>query len=99
LGAVAATAGPAIASLTGDYFPANEGGRVYGFIPSGELAGSVIGFLISGSIAGHLSWRFAFWVLAIPGFLLACTIWRTVPEPLRGGHSWLLGTCHSVRSA
>jgi hypothetical protein len=28
-------------------------------------------------------------VLAIPGFFLARSLWRTVPEPLRGGHSRL----------
>ena len=89
LGAVAATAGPAIASLTGDYFAPEERGRVYGFILAGELAGSAVGFLISGSVAGLLSWRFAFWLLAIGGFALAWAIWRTVPEPRRGGRSWL----------
>src|SRR5690242_4798397 len=35
LGAVTATAGPAIASLTGDYFPARERGRVYSYILGG----------------------------------------------------------------
>jgi MFS family permease len=89
LGAVSATAGPAIASLTGDYFAARERGRVYGYILGGETAGIAVGFLISGSVAGLLSWRFAFWVLSIPGFLLAWTMWRTLPEPLRNGQSRL----------
>lgn len=89
LGAVAATAGPAIGSLTGDYFPARERGRVYGYILGGEIAGSAVGFLISGAVAGLLSWRFSFWAIAIPGFFLARTLWRTVPEPLRGGQSRL----------
>ena len=47
LGAVAATAGPAIASLTGDYFPARERGRVYAYILGGEVAGTAVGFIIS----------------------------------------------------
>jgi MFS family permease len=89
LGAVSATAGPAIGSLTGDYFPARERGRVYGYILGGEIAGTAVGFIISGSISSALSWRFAFWVIAIPGFFLARTLWRTVPEPLRGGQSRL----------
>ena len=37
LGAVVATAGPAIASLTGDYFPARERGRIYAYILGGEI--------------------------------------------------------------
>src|SRR4051794_15975501 len=57
LGAVTATAGPAIASLTGDYFPARERGRVYGYILGGEIAGSAVGFIVSGSIAGLLGLR------------------------------------------
>jgi MFS family permease len=89
LGAVAATAGPAIASLTGDYFYARERGRVYGYILGGEIAGTAVGFIFSGVIASVLSWRFAFWAIAIPGFYLAKTLWRTLPEPQRGGKSRL----------
>jgi MFS family permease len=89
LGAVAATAGPAIASLTGDYFPARERGRVYAYILGGEVAGTAVGFIISGSLASLIDWRASFIVLAIPGFFLARELWRTVPEPLRGGQSRL----------
>jgi MFS family permease len=89
LGAVTATAGPAIASLTGDYFPARERGRVYSYILAGEVAGTAAGFIISGTVASIVSWRAAFALLAIPGLWLARTLWRTVPEPLRGGQSRL----------
>ncbi|HEX8976050.1 MAG TPA: MFS transporter [Solirubrobacteraceae bacterium] len=89
LGAVAATAGPAIASLTGDYFPSRERARVYGYILSGEIAGTAAGFIISGTLASAFSWRVAFVVLALPGLVLARSLWRTVPEPLRGGQSRL----------
>jgi MFS family permease len=89
LGAVIATAGPAIASLTGDYFPARERGRVYAYILGGEIAGTAAGFIISSSVASLISWRAAFVLLGLPGFWLARTIYRTVPEPLRGGQSRL----------
>ena len=89
LGAVAATAGPAIASLTGDYFPSRERARVYGYILSGEIAGTAAGFIISGTLASVFSWRVAFFVLALPGFVLARSLWRTIPEPQRGGQSRL----------
>jgi MFS family permease len=89
LGAVTATAGPAIASLTGDYFPARERGRVYAYILGGEIIGSAIGFIVSGTVASAISWRAAFVLLAIPGFYLARELWRTVPEPHRGGMSRL----------
>jgi MFS family permease len=89
LGVVVATAGPAIASLTGDYFPAQERGRIYAYILGGELAGTAFGFIISSSVASAISWRAAFVLLAIPGFFLARELYRTVPEPLRGGQSHL----------
>jgi MFS family permease len=89
LGAVTATAGPAIASLSGDYFPASERGRVWAYILGGESAGTALGFIVSGSVASLIDWRAAFVLLAIPGFFLARTVWRTVPEPLRGGQSRL----------
>jgi MFS family permease len=89
LGAVTASAGPAIASLTGDYFPASERGRIWAYILGGEVAGTAVGFIVSGSVASLIDWRAAFVVLAIPGFFLARELWRTVPEPLRGGQSYL----------
>src|SRR5436190_12013855 len=89
LGAVTATAGPAIASLTGDYFPARERGRVYAYILGGEILGTAAGFIISGSVASLIDWRAAFLLLSIPGFFLARELYRTVPEPYRGGQSWL----------
>jgi MFS family permease len=83
LGAVTATAGPAIASLTGDYFPARERGRVYAYILGGEIAGSAAGFIVGGMLASLLSWRASFVILALPGFYLARLLWRTLPEPPR----------------
>jgi MFS family permease len=90
LGAVTATAGPAIASLAGDYFPAQERGRVWAYILAGEGIGTAAGFILSGTIASLISWRAAFLLLALPGIFLARTLWRTVPEPQRGGQSHLL---------
>jgi predicted MFS family arabinose efflux permease len=89
MGAVAATAGPAIASLTGDYFPSRERGRIYAYILAGEAAGTAVGFSISSTVASAISWRASFVLLAIPGFFLARELWRTVPEPRRGGQSRL----------
>lgn len=83
LGIVTAAAGPLIASLTGDYFPGDERGRIYGYILAGELIGAGLGFGFTGDIAA-LSWRAAFIILAIPAFMLAFAVAR-LPEPARGG--------------
>lgn len=85
VGAIAGTAWPAVASLTGDFFAPSERSSVYGLILAGELLGTGTGFLVSGNLAMALSWRFAFWVLAPPGIALALVLLRSLPEPDRGG--------------
>ncbi|MBH5130549.1 MFS transporter [Streptomyces sp. HB-N217] len=84
LGAVSATAGPTVASLVGDYFPAGDRARMYGLVLAGELAGTGIGFALSGLIGSVLTWRFAFWWLVVPGTALVWFIHR-LAEPARGG--------------
>lgn len=98
LGVVTATAGPAVASLTGDFFPASERGRIYGLIVGGDLAGVGIGFVISGDISSVLPWRFAFWWLIVPSLALAWMVWR-LPEPARGGQSQLQQGAQAIRGA
>ena len=83
LGVATAAAGPLIASLTGDYFPGSERGRVYGYILTGDLVGAGVGFGVTGDVAA-LSWRAAFILLALPAFGLAWAVAR-LPEPARGG--------------
>ncbi|HVS99839.1 MAG TPA: MFS transporter [Solirubrobacterales bacterium] len=89
LGLLTAAAGPVMASLMGDLFPAEERARVYGLVLSGELFGLGFGFMLSGNIAGVLSWRWAFWALALPAAGLAALLLRKLPEPARGGQSRL----------
>ena len=84
LGVVLAFASPVVTSLTGDFFRAGERGRIYGFILFGELAGTGIGVVVSGGLAA-LSWRVPFFVLAAGSLALAVVLWRTLPEPTRGG--------------
>jgi MFS family permease len=83
LGAVVAVAGPATASLIGDYFPERERGRIYGFVISGELIGAGFGFVVAGQLAA-LSWRAPFFALVVPS-LVVCWLVHRLPEPERGG--------------
>jgi MFS family permease len=83
LGVVNATTGPAVASLTGDFFPAADRGRMYGMILAGDLVGGGIGYVISGEISALASWRLAFWWLVLPSAAVAYAVWR-LPEPARG---------------
>jgi predicted MFS family arabinose efflux permease len=83
LGVLTATTGPAVASLTGDYFPAGDRARIYGLILGGDLVGSGLGYVVSGDLSSMTTWRAAFWWLAVPTLVLAWLVWR-LPEPARG---------------
>lgn len=88
LGAMTAVSGPGVASLIGDYFPAGERGKIYGYVLAGELLGAGAGFVITGDVA-DISWRVAFAILAIPTIPLAWAL-SHLPEPARGGASQIL---------
>ena len=85
LGAITAVSGPGVASLIGDYFPAGERGKIYGYVLAGELLGAGAGFAITGDLA-NISWRIAFAILALPTIPLAWALIH-LPEPARGGPS------------
>jgi predicted MFS family arabinose efflux permease len=99
LGAVTATAGPTVASLTGDLFGAQERSRIYGMILTGELLGAGLGVLIAGDLGAATSWRVGIAVLAVPSLALSWAIHRYFPEPARGGQSRLAVGAHEIPSA
>lgn len=83
LGAVTGTAGPTVASLTGDYFSPGERARIYGFILTGEFIGTGIGVLAADAV-GAATWRAAFIVLGAAAPVLAWAMHRWLQEPARG---------------
>jgi MFS family permease len=89
LDAAVAAAGPVVASLVGDLFTPTDRARAYSRILTGELAGAGIGLLVGGDIAAALSWRYAFLLLAAASLGLAVVPRRSLPEPARGGASWV----------
>jgi MFS family permease len=98
LGIVTATAGSSVASLTGDYFPPAERGRVWGWILSGEVLGLAVGMVISGNLAQALGWRVAVGWAALPSLLLAWAMLR-LPEPRRSGGGPFYTSAAAARGA
>lgn len=98
LGVVTALAGPAVASLVGDFFPGRDRGRVYGMVLAGELIGLGAGFLVSGLLSSWLDWRWAFWGLVPMSAVIAILVRAFLPEPARGGQSWLRVGAEHARS-
>ncbi|GAA3776716.1 hypothetical protein GCM10022225_75830 [Plantactinospora mayteni] len=91
LGAAVAASGPVVVSLTGDFVPPADRAAVLGWILTGEIVGAGAGLLAGGAIAAALSWRYAFFLLAAASLALAVSLLRQLPEPERGGASWLCG--------
>jgi predicted MFS family arabinose efflux permease len=99
LGAVIGVSGPVVASLTGDLFPAKERARIYGMVLTGELVGSGLGLVISAELGAAAGWRAPFFVLAVPSLVLAVLLHRLLPEPSRGGQSWLYPGAEEIKPA
>lgn len=99
LGAAIAVAVPVVASLTGDYFPPGERGRIWGFILAGELVGVAVGYLIAGNIAAVFSWRASFWTLGALSLAMAPAVWCYLSEPARGGQSQIPAGAEKVPAA
>ena len=75
--------GPASLSLLGDFFPRSTRGRVLSFWSIGTLLGAAIGVAMGARIADTLGWRWAFYIVGIPGLIAAFLAWRMI-EPRRG---------------
>jgi MFS family permease len=74
---------PASLSMIGDYFPREVRGRILALWSMGNILGTAIGQVLGGLVAVTLGWRWAFYLVGIPGLIAAFLIWRAV-EPQRG---------------
>lgn len=75
--------GPASLSLLGDLFPKTNRGRILSYWSSGTLIGAAIGVTLGGLVADTFGWRWAFYLVGIPGLIAALLAWR-LTEPERG---------------
>ncbi len=71
---------PASLSLLGDYAESDNRGKVLSFFLSGNLIGAAFGFIIGGILAEFLGWRYAFFLVGLPGLILAYLSYR-ITEP------------------
>src|SRR3954464_11804470 len=76
LGFGPATPEPAGASLIADYYPAEERGRAFSVQQSLLFVGVGLGVGVGGAIGNSLGWRWAFLIVAIPGFFIAALAYR-----------------------
>jgi MFS transporter, Spinster family, sphingosine-1-phosphate transporter len=74
---------PASLSLLGDFFSKEKRGRILSYWSAGTLIGAAIGFTLGGFVADAFGWRYAFFIVGIPGLIAAFLAWRML-EPARG---------------
>ncbi|XHR29945.1 MAG: spinster family MFS transporter [Chthoniobacteraceae bacterium] len=78
--------GPAAPTLIADYFDPSARGRVLSLFYLAIPVGSALGYVLGGVIGKAFGWRWPFYVVTIPGLILAalCVLMR---EPRKGGEA------------
>ncbi len=71
-------------SMISDLFPPSQRATVFGIYALGIPIGSMLGYLFGGWINEVFDWRAAFFVVGLPGVLLALIVRLTLKEPRRG---------------
>ncbi|WP_332605013.1 spinster family MFS transporter [Acinetobacter sp. ESBL14] len=100
VGAGEAALSPAFYSIVTDLFPKEKLGRALGLYAIGAFIGSGLAFLIGGYVISLLknvdsvvlpvigqlkTWQLTFFIVGLPGVLLALVMILTVKEPIRKG--------------
>jgi len=75
---------PPAHSMIADYYPASQRATALGIYSLGIPFGILFGFLAGGWMNEFFGWRAAFFVVGVPGILLAIAVRMTVREPERG---------------
>ena len=71
-------------SIISDIFPPEQRATALGFFTTGASFGVLFGFLLGGWLNEFFGWRVAFFVVGVPGILLAVLVRLTLAEPIRG---------------
>ncbi len=71
-------------SMIADLYPQHERARALGIYSLGVTLGVTFGFMAGGVVSSIWGWRAAFFVVGLPGLVLAAIVRLTVREPERG---------------
>jgi predicted MFS family arabinose efflux permease len=75
---------PPAHSLISDYYPPEQRATALGIYSIGIPLGVMFGLFVGGWINEVYGWRYAFFVVGVPGLLLAALVRLTLQEPPRG---------------
>ncbi len=76
---------PAAHSLIADAVPAERRAGAIAFYGMGIPIGSLLGMVIGGLLSDAVGWRSAFFVVGMPGILLAGFVWFALRDPRKAG--------------
>jgi len=85
-------------SMIADMYPPAERAGAMGTFSLGINLGLMTGFLVGGWISQWYDWRAAFYVVGLPGLLLALVVRLTLREPPRGYAEGLRSSSHEAPS-
>jgi MFS transporter, Spinster family, sphingosine-1-phosphate transporter len=77
--------GPAAPTILADYFPLQTRGRIMAIFCAAIPVGSALGYVLGGIINHHFGWRWAFYLVAIPGVILSLACFFQKDPRARGG--------------
>ena len=75
---------PPAHSMIADYYPPEQRSIAMGFYTLGISMGIMIAYLAGGWVVENHGWRQAFFIVGLPGLILAAIVRFTVVEPQRG---------------
>ncbi|NKI15916.1 MFS transporter [Spongiibacter sp. KMU-166] len=76
--------GPPSLAIISDYFGPKERALATSIYAMGPVIGGFVGLAAGGWVAQEYGWRWAFFVMGLPGIALALLLYTTVREPVRG---------------
>jgi MFS family permease len=94
-----AACSPPAHSLLSDYYPPERRGTAFSIYALGIPIGSAIGTFAGGWIKEMFDWRTAFFVVGLPGVLLAAVVRLTLREPQRPAQSAGAGATRDTTAA
>jgi predicted MFS family arabinose efflux permease len=63
--------GPAAPTILADAFPIEQRGRILAIFCSAIPVGSALGYILGGQVGARYGWRWAFYLVVIPGLILS----------------------------
>ena len=75
---------PPAHSMISDLYPPDQRSTAMGFYTLGISTGIMLAYLAGGWVVQNIGWRAAFFIVGVPGLLLAVVVRFTLTEPKRG---------------